>query len=90
LLIAEGLSVSNIQALPIIEGENFDRVGLRLTVRGVLPQLDAAMAELSAHSPKLFVESMDLQPMSSTRRGRKAKDQDINATLRLVSLRAVQ
>ncbi|MEP1471521.1 MAG: type II secretion system protein GspM [Halieaceae bacterium] len=90
LLVSSGLSVSNIQALPIIEGEEFDQVGIRLTVRGELPEMDSALGSLEAHTPRVFVESMDMRPMSSTRRGRKAKDQDITATLRLVALRANQ
>lgn len=90
LLVASGLSISNIQALPIVEGEEFDRVGVRLSVRGDLPELDNALIALSEHSPRVFVESLDVQPMSATRRGRTAKTQDISATLRLASLRASQ
>jgi general secretion pathway protein M len=90
LLAAAGLSISNIQALPIVEGEEFDRVGVRLTVRGGLPEVDNALIALSEHSPRVFVESLDMQPMSATRRGRKAKEQDVSVTLRVVSLRAVK
>ncbi len=90
LLVAAGLSINNIQALPIVEGEEFDQVGLRLTVRGELPEVDAALISLADHSPRVFVESVDMQPMSATRRGRKAKKQDMSVTLRLISLRANQ
>ena len=90
LFVGVGLSVSNMQALPIIEGDDFDRVGLRLTISGGLPEIDSALMALSAHSPRVFVEGIDMQSISSTRRGRRDKTQEVSATLRLVSLRAVQ
>ena len=90
IMVGTGLAVSNIQALPIVEGEEFDRVGLRMTVRGALDAVDAALLELEDHSPRVFLESVDLQPMSRARRNRKAKEQEVSATLRLASLRAVQ
>lgn len=90
LLVGVGLSISNIQALPIIEGEDFDRVGLRLTISGGLPEIDSALLALSEHSPRVFVEGLDMQSISSTRRGRRDQNQEVSATLRLVSLRAVQ
>ena len=90
MLVSAGLSISNIQALPIVEGDEFDRVGLRLTIGGGLPEIDNAMVALAEHSPRVFVEGLDMRSISSTRRGRSAKAQDMSATLRLVALRAVQ
>ena len=90
LLVTAGLSISNIQALPIVEGDEFDRVGLRLTISGRLPEIDAALVALAEHSPRVLVEGLDMQSISSTRRGRQAKTQDVSATLRLIALRAVQ
>ena len=90
LLVTAGLSISNIQALPVVEGDEFDRVGLRLTISGQLPEIDKALGALAEHSPEVLVEGLDMQSISSTRRGRRAKTQDVSATLRLIALRAVQ
>lgn len=90
LLVKAGLSVSNIQALPVVEGEDFDRVGLRLTMSGQLPEIDDAFIALSEHSPSVFVEGLDMQSISATRRGRRDKEQTVSVTLRLVALRAVR
>ena len=85
-----GLSVTNSQVLPLREGEQFDYVGLKLTVTGDMTSLDEALASLVDFSPVIVVETLDVWP-NRTRSSRNSQpaQQTITASLKLVSLRAV-
>ena len=89
LIAATGLTVSNSRILPAQETEAFDRVGLSLTVSGDMAALDATLAEIAAFSPLLLVESIDVRPNRSSRRGSESAAQTVTASLQLLSLRAL-
>lgn len=92
ILVEAGLSVTNSQVLPVREEETFDYIGLKVTVTGDLPGLDAALLELAAYRPALLVESLDVWPSRGNRRARKdgQESQEIGASMQLLSLRALQ
>jgi general secretion pathway protein M len=79
--------------LPVREEEKFDYIGLKLTVNGNVAALDSGLAALSAHSPLLLIESLEVWP-NRARHSKKDKNkqppQSLGATLQLLSLRAVQ
>lgn len=89
LMTDAGLSVSNSQVLPVREEEKFDYIGVKLTVDGDVAALDAALAELANVSPVIVVESLDVWPKRSSRRKDAPAVQEITASIRLLSLRAV-
>lgn len=88
ILSDAGLRVSNSQVLEIREKENFDYISIRVTVEGDLSGMDAALTGIARFRPLLLVESLDLSPVRSGRRGNE-KGQIIKATMQLLSLRAV-
>lgn len=90
LLVTAGLSVSNSQVLPVRERDTFDHVAVRVTVTGSLLGLDAALSAIADYTPVILVESLDVWPKRQSRRASGAGEQTINATLQLLSLRAVQ
>jgi general secretion pathway protein M len=90
IFVEAGLSVSNSQVLPVREENAFDYIGLKLTVTGDVAALDAAMAAVAGYTPLLLVESLDVWPARGSSRKSNTKVQTINASLQLLSLRAVQ
>lgn len=83
-----GLSVSNSQVLPARQQGGFDYLGLKLSARGGLDALDAALESLADYQPLLLVTSIDIKP---GRAGRSNPDeQSVAATVQVLSLRAVQ
>lgn len=87
ILSDAGLTISNSQVLPVVEKDNFDYIGIRLTVEGNLSGLDAALRGIAEFKPLLLVESLEVK---SVRSGRKAADEQIvTATLQVLSLRAL-
>ncbi len=82
-----GLSVSNSQVLPLREGEKFDYIGLKLTVSGDVAALDESLTALAAFTPLVIVESLDVWP--NRQRSSEPAQQQVTASLKLVSLRAV-
>jgi general secretion pathway protein M len=82
-----GLSVSNSQVLPLREGEKFDYIGLKLTVSGDVTALDESLSALAAFTPLVIVESLDVWP--NRQRSSEPVQQQVTASLKLVSLRAV-
>ena len=83
-----GLSVTNSQVLPVRDGDQFDRVAVKLTVSGALPALDAALIGVAAHEPRMLVESIDAFPARTG--GRNAQDQQLlTAVIQLMVLRAL-
>jgi len=92
ILADSGLDVADSQVLPPTEQGAFEQVGLRLTVRGSLAGLDAALAEIAAFRPILLVETVSAAPLRTNNR-RAAEDeggQSLNVTLQVFSLRAAQ
>ena len=87
ILTEAGLTLSNSQVLPVREKDNFDYISIRLTVEGDLSGLDAALTGIARFRPLLLVESLNVSPVRSPRKG--APTQRIKATLQLLSLRAV-
>jgi general secretion pathway protein M len=87
ILAAAGLSVSNSQILPLREQEGFDRIAVKLTASGDLPALDTALADLNAYLPLLLVESIEIWPNRSARRGQEEDIQTVTATLQVLALR---
>lgn len=87
ILSDAGLTVSNSQVLPAREKDNFDYIGIRLTVNGDLAALDAALSGIARFRPLLLVESLEMRPVRSARKDDPS--QIITATLQLLSLRAV-
>jgi general secretion pathway protein M len=90
ILVDAGLSITNSQVLPVREEAAFDYIGIKLTVTGRIDSLDAGLVALAAYMPLLLVESLDVWPSRTSRRKSDAPVQTINATLQLLSLRAVQ
>lgn len=89
LMTDAGLTVSNSQALPVREEEQFDYIGVKLTVSGDVASLDRALAELAAFAPMIIIESMDVWPTRQRSRRDEVAPQDATVSLRLVSLRSV-
>ena len=89
LMTEAGLSVSNSQVLPLREGEQFDFIGLKLTVTGDVNALDEALASLTVFAPVIVVESLDIWPnRQRSSRSREPEQQTLTASMKLVSLRA--
>ncbi len=87
-LIADaGMTVSNSQVLPLREGENFDYIGLKITVAGDITSLDETLAALAEFTPIVIVESLDVWP--TRQRSRDEPKQELTASMKLVSLRSV-
>lgn len=89
LMTEAGLSVSNSQVLPLREEEHFDYIGVKLTVSGSLQSLDDALARLADFSPVVIIEALDAWPGRQLRSRGESEVQEITASIRLVSLRAV-
>lgn len=90
LLGEAGLSITNSQVLPVREQGDFDYIGVKLTVTGALPALDAALAELAVYLPLVLVEALEVYP-ARVRRGKDEPEQQlVTASLQVLSLRAVQ
>lgn len=87
LLKDAGLSVSNSQVLPKIEGQNFDHIAIKLTVTGNLVSLNNALTAISNYSPLVIVEALDVWP-DQVRRG-QAPFQTVTASVQLMSMRSV-
>jgi general secretion pathway protein M len=95
MLVDAGLSVSNSQVMPLREKDFFDYVGVKITVTGDVAGLNAALTSLSLFQPLVLVESLDVWPKRESRRRSGATEssegrQVVNATMQLLSLRAVQ
>lgn len=90
ILVDVGLTVTNSQVLPVREVEDFDYIGLKITLSGKIDGLDAALITLSAHTPMLLVESLEVWPNRQTRRKEEKNEQLLTASMQLLSLRAVQ
>ena len=84
-----GLSVTNSRILPLAQEENFDRVGLVLTVTGGLDALDAALLEMANYKPLLLIDSLDIKPRRMTRSRDKNGSQSMTATVQLLTLRSI-
>ncbi|MEH6585324.1 MAG: type II secretion system protein GspM [Halioglobus sp.] len=92
LMTDAGLTVSNSQVLPVREEENFDFIGVKLTVAGDIEALDQALAEMANFAPLIIVEGMDVWPTRQRSvRGAAAKTEKQEATvsIRLLSLRSL-
>ena len=92
LMTDAGLTVSNSQVLPVREEENFDFVGVKLTVAGDIDALDRALAEVADFAPLIIIEALDVWPARQRSvRGAKAKTvkQEATASIRLVSLKSL-
>ena len=87
ILVDAGLSVTNSQVLPVREQELFDYVAVKVTVRGSMANVDAALSSLASYMPLVLVESLDIAPRRSGRRNTAVTDQAVTATLQLLSLR---
>tara|TARA_R110001592_G_scaffold215025_2_gene468284 strand:+ start:53198 stop:53764 length:567 start_codon:yes stop_codon:yes gene_type:complete len=85
-----GLSVTNSQVLPVRAEGSFDYISVKLTVSGTLPALDEALAGVAAYLPLVLVESMDVYPARSARGGEAGDQQQLTASLQLLSLRFAQ
>ncbi len=89
IMTEAGLTVTNSRILPIVEEENFDRIGLSLTVSGGLDALDEALLSMAAYTPLLLVDTMDIKPKRMTRSRDKNGQQIITASFQLLTLRAI-
>ena len=87
IFTSAGLSVTNSQVLPVREQDDFDYIGLRITVSGPLDALDAALLDLTQYQPLILLESLGVRPEGRVRRG-GVLEQKITATLQLLALRA--
>ena len=87
LLAEAGLAVTNSQVLPTRNEDNFDLVGLKVTVTGSLPALDGALASLRAFRPMLLVESLDVFPSRVRARRGEPAPQQLTAVLEVLALR---
>ncbi|KGE04740.1 type II secretion system protein GspM [Pseudohaliea rubra] len=90
LLGEAGLAVTNSQVLPTRNDDNFDLVGLKLTVSGSLAALDAALAGLQTFRPMLLVESLDTFPTRPRGRRGEQAPQQLTAVIELLALRRLQ
>ena len=84
-----GLTVSNSRILPLVQEENFDRIGLSLTVVGGLDALDTALLEMAAYTPVLLIDAIDIKAKRTARSRKKSGQQIVTASLHLLSLRAI-
>lgn len=82
---AAGLDVTGSQILPASNEEHFTRIRLDLTARGGMDALEAALLGLDGEQPLMLVESLNIQPVRTRRRGDNT--QHVVARFRLVSLR---
>ena len=92
LMTDAGLTVSNSQVLPVREEENFDFIGVKLTVAGDIEALDQALAEMANFAPLIIVEGLDVWPTRQRSvRGAAAKieKQEATVSIRLLSLRSL-
>ncbi|MEH6581983.1 MAG: type II secretion system protein GspM [Halioglobus sp.] len=87
LMTQAGLSVSVSRVLPVAEADDFDRIGLSISVVGSLDALDAVLDEIAAYTPLLLVVSIDIKPVPKSRAQGKG-GQAVLATLQLLTLRA--
>jgi general secretion pathway protein M len=87
IFTSAGLSVTNSQVLPVREQDDFDYIGLRITVSGPLDALDAALLDLTQYQPLVLLESLGVRPEGRVRRG-AVLEQKITATLQILTLRA--
>lgn len=91
ILADAGLGVVNSQVLPPAERGAFEHVGLRLTARGPLAGLDAALADIATFRPMLLVETVEARPLrTNNRRNSANNEQALDITLQVFSLRAIQ
>jgi general secretion pathway protein M len=89
IISASGLSVANSQVLPVKQGDGFDQIRLKLTVKGDVPALDAALMQLTNYTPLLLVESVEIWPDRQPRRPQGAAPavRQLTASLQLMSVR---
>lgn len=90
LMREAGLSVVDSQVLPVRKEETFDYIGVKLTVAGDLASLDSALAQLAEFKPLIIVESLEVWPSRQRGKQQGAEAQEATASLRLLSLRALQ
>jgi general secretion pathway protein M len=90
IFTSAGLSVNNSQVLPVREQGNFDYIGVKLTVKGSLSALDEALAGVASYIPLVLVESLDVYPARTPRGKGAVAQQQLTASLQLLSLRAAQ
>ncbi len=86
ILSGAGLGITNSQIVPVREGDNFDRIAVKLTVTGNLEGLDAALAEITTYQPLLLVEELDVWPVRDRRV--EGSEQTITSTVQVLALRA--
>lgn len=84
-----GLTVSNSRILPLVQEENFDRIGLNLTVSGGLDALDAALLEMANYTPLILIDTIDIKPKRMTRSRDKNGKQIVTASIALLTMRAI-
>lgn len=89
IMTEAGLTVSNSRILPVVQEENFDRIGLSLTASGGLEALDEALWDLSNYVPLLLIETIDVKPKRTSRRRDKVGAQIITVSLHILTLRAI-
>jgi general secretion pathway protein M len=80
-----GLDVTNSQVLPVREDEPFERISLKVTLRGGIDALDASLRGLAALRPRVLVESMDVYPA----RGDRGESQTLGAVIEVANLKVL-
>jgi general secretion pathway protein M len=81
-----GMDVANSQVLPVRSEEGFERISLKVTLRGGIDALDASLRGLSALRPRVLVETMDVYP---SRSGNREADQTVGAVIQVAVLRVL-
>lgn len=81
-----GMDVTNSQVLPVRSQEVFERISLKVTLRGGIEALDASLRGLSALRPRVLVETMDVYP---SRGGSRGEEQSVGAVIQLAVLRVL-
>ncbi|MFT5709813.1 MAG: general secretion pathway protein M [Halioglobus sp.] len=84
-----GLSVTNSRILPVLQEENFDRIGLSLTVSGGLDALDSALLAMADYKPLLLIDTMDIKPKRMSRSRGDDGQQIVIASFQLLTLKAI-
>jgi len=89
IMTGAGLTVSNSRILPLVQEENFDRIGVTLTVSGGLDALDAALLDMAKYTPLILIDAIDIKPKRMTRSRDKNGEQIVTATIALLTMRAI-
>ncbi|MEM1190633.1 MAG: type II secretion system protein GspM [Pseudomonadota bacterium] len=80
-----GMDVTNSQT-SVRSDEDFERISVKVTLRGGIDALDASLRGLSALRPRVLVESLDAYP---SRGDRRATGQSVGAVIQIAVLRGL-